>query len=182
MDNANEIYKRFLNGDNGAFDEILVMYRQSLTFFINRYVRDIHQAEDLAIDSFMYIFVHRRRFNFKVSLKTYLFMIGRSRALDYLKRTKRLERMEEDSESALEYSQIEQAVIESERKKALNNALSELSNDMSIAVHLVYFEELSYDEAAKVMKKSRKQIDNLLYRAKKKLKELLREEGEFDEN
>lgn len=179
MDNANEIYKSFLSGDNSAFDKILTMYRQSLTFFINRYVRDIHQAEDLAIDAFMYIFVHRKKFNFKVSLKTYLFMIGRSRALDYLRHTKRLERMEPEQEMMPDYGQIEDTVIAGEQQRALNNALSELSNDMSIAVHLVYFEELSYDEAAKVMKKSRKQIDNLLYRAKKKLKELLREEGEL---
>lgn len=48
---------------------------------------------------------------------------------------------------------------------------------MKIAVHLVYFEGLSYEETGKVMKKSRKQIDNLLYRAKGKLKIALSEKG-----
>ena len=38
---------------------------------------------------------------------------------------------------------------------------------MRVVIHLIYFEDLSYDEAGKVMKKSRKQVDNLLYRAKK---------------
>ena len=37
---------------------------------------------------------------------------------------------------------------------------------------------MTYEEAAKVMEKSRKQVDNLLYRAKKELRVLLREEGE----
>ena len=47
---------------------------------------------------------------------------------------------------------------------------------MRLAVHLVYFEELSYEEAARVMKKSKKQIDNLLYRAKSFLRSELGKE------
>ncbi|MBR2220459.1 MAG: hypothetical protein IJ974_05730, partial [Phascolarctobacterium sp.] len=38
---------------------------------------------------------------------------------------------------------------------------------------LIYFEEMTYEEAAKVMKKNRKQVDNLLYRAKKELRIIL---------
>ena len=47
---------------------------------------------------------------------------------------------------------------------------------MRLAVHLVYFEELSYEEAARVMKKNKKQIDNLLYRAKSLLRSELGKE------
>ena len=32
--------------------------------------------------------VNKHRYNFKVTLKTYLFMLGRSRALNYIKRRK----------------------------------------------------------------------------------------------
>ena len=47
---------------------------------------------------------------------------------------------------------------------------------MQAAVHLVYFEELSYEDAAKVLGKSKKQIDNLLYRAKTALRNALGKE------
>ena len=50
--------------------------------------------------------------------------------------------------------------------------------EQRLAVHLIYFEELSYEEAARVMKKNSKQVDNLLYRAKKTLRDILGEEGE----
>ena len=50
---------------------------------------------------------------------------------------------------------------------------------MSVAVALVYFEGMSYDEAAKVMKKNKKQVDNLLYRAKAQLRSLIGKEGEL---
>ena len=48
-----------------------------------------------------------------------------------------------------------------------------------VVIHLIYFEDLSYDEAGKVMKKSRKQVDNLLYRAKKELRIILGKDGEL---
>lgn len=59
-----------------------------LVFFIDRYVHDIHAAEDIAIDAFSDLVVNKHRYNFKVTLKTYLFMLGRSRALNYIKRRK----------------------------------------------------------------------------------------------
>ena len=48
-------------------------------------------------------------------------------------------------------------------------------------MHLVYFEEYSYEDAARIMKKNRKQIDNLLYRAKNTLRDMIGEEGELAE-
>ena len=82
MDNGACSYRRFLDGDESAFDEIMKELFDGLVFFFNRYVYDIHTAEDLAIDVFSELIVHRRRYNFRVSMKTYLFMLGRSRALD----------------------------------------------------------------------------------------------------
>ena len=69
-------------------------------------------------------------------------------------------------------------VLADEKKRAINSAVSKLSADMREAVHLVYFEDMTYEQAAKVMKKSCKQVDNLLYRAKKELRIILGEDGE----
>ena len=38
-------------------------------------MQDYHTAEDLAMDVFSDLIVHRHRYNFKSSLKTYLFMV-----------------------------------------------------------------------------------------------------------
>ncbi len=178
MFNGESSYRRFLNGEESAFEEIMRQYRDSVTFFINRYVNDYDAAEDIAIDVFMYIILHPNRYSFKVSLKTYLFMLGRSRALDYLRKRKRqkevpLSHLESDS------YEIESLIINDERQKILHHELQKLPDDMRISLHLVYFEELSYKEAAAVMKKSVKQVDNLIYRGKKVLSENLGKEGEL---
>lgn len=181
MDSGASSYRRFLDGDERAFDEILEQLFRSLVFFINRYVHDVHAAEDLAIDTFMYLLLHKHRYNFKVTLKTYLFMIGKSRALDYLKHRRVVEFVELSRPGDLpdDEKSLEEMVLADERKRAVNAAIAILPEEMRVVIHLVYFEEMTYDEAAKVMKKNRKQVDNLLYRAKKELRRILEEEYEL---
>ena len=106
--------------------------------------------------------------------------MARSRSIDYIRHCKVInftELTETDRLSDDEKS-LEESVLADEKRRAVNRAVSKLPADMRTAVHLVYFEEMTYEEAARVMKKSRKQVDNLLYRAKKELRVLLGEDGE----
>jgi len=178
MDNGASSYRRYLNGDESGFHEIVKEYFDHLVFFIDRYVHDYGVAEDIAIDVFTYLIVNKNRYNFHVSLKTYLFMIGRSRALDYLRHHKKLTMVELTEASQVSSSDPtpEDIVLTDERKRALNRALEQLSDEMRLAIHLVYFEDLSCEEAAKVLKKSRKQVYNLLYRGKSTLRTILDKE------
>ena len=180
MDNGASSYRRYLNGDEAAFHEIVREYFDNLVFFIDRYVRDSTAAEDIAIDVFTQLVVNKHRYNFRVSLKTYLFMIGRSRALDYIKHRSKIQTVElsEVPEIASDEPPLEEMLLADARKRAVNAALEQLSEEMRLAIHLVYFEDMSADEAAKVLKKNRKQVYNLLYRAKKQLRTILGEEGE----
>ena len=180
MDNGASSYRRFLEGDESAFDAIMKELFDSLVFFIDRYVHDIHAAEDIAIDAFSDLVVHRHRYNFKVTLKTYVFMLGRSRALDYIKHRKVLSFVElSEAEGVEDEKTLEEIVLADKRKRTVHSAIAKLSEDMRVVIHLIYFEEMTYDEAAKVMKKNRKQVDNLLYRAKKELRIILGEDGEL---
>ncbi len=181
MDNGASSYRRFLDGDEQAFDELMQELFHSLVFFIDRYVHDTHAAEDIAIDVFADLGIHRHRYNFKVTLKTYLFMMGRSRALNYIKHRKVIDFVALSQAEGIESDEkaLEEMVLADERKRAVNAAIGQLSEDMRIAVHLIYFEQMSYQQAAVVMKKNRKQVDNLLYRAKKALRTILGEDGEL---
>ena len=150
-----------------------------LVFFINGFVHDPHTAEDIAIDAFSDLVVHRHRYNFRVSLKTYLYTVGRSRALDYLRRRKvlRFTELSEARHLSDDSAALEELVLADDRQRRVNTALERLPEEMAAAVRLVYFEEMTYAEAAKVMGKKSKQVDNLLQRAKKELYRILGEEG-----
>lgn len=169
-------YRLFLNGDEDAFDRIMCEYFDGLIFFINRYVNDPHAAEDIAIDVFAYIAENRRKYNFKVSLKTYIYMIGKSRTLNLIKHRKRHAAEELHEYISAEDLSPENAFLKSEQARILNAALLNLPPDMRAAVHLVYFEGLSYKETAEILKKSAKQVDNLLCRAKAAMRKELEKE------
>ena len=181
MDNGASSYRRFLDGDESAFDNLMKELFHKLVFFIDGYVHNIHTAEDIAIDAFSDLVVYPDRYNFKVSLKTYLFMIGRSRALDYLKHSKIINFTEisEGEAVADDRHNLEEMVLMDEKKCVVHRAIARLPEKMRVAVHLIYFEDLTYEEAARVMKKTKKQVDNILYRAKKELRTILGEDGEL---
>ncbi|MBQ6042067.1 MAG: RNA polymerase sigma factor [Oscillospiraceae bacterium] len=187
MEQGAAYYRRWLDGDEYAFNEIIEAYRNPVTFFIQRYVHDICAAEDIAVDVFMELVVHPKRYDpdetsgkYRGSLKTYLFMLARSRALDFLRKRKRARAvpLEEAEQTLADETDLEEQTIRSEQKRQLNEAIKTLPEDQQIAVHLVYFEQYSYEEAAAIMRKSRKQVDNLLYRAKSALRNLIGKDGE----
>ena len=69
MDAAANSYRRFLDGDESAFEEIMQELFCGLVFFINGFVHDPHAAEDIAIDAFSDLVVHRHRYNFRVPFR-----------------------------------------------------------------------------------------------------------------
>ena len=179
MEHGASSYRRFLDGDEAAFSEIIAEYRNPVTFFIQRYVHDICAAEDLAADVFMELVVHPHKYRFQESFRTYLFVLARSRALDHLRRQKRRQTVPlEDAETMLADEQdLEHEVLREEQRRLLHAAIAQLPAEQQIAVHLVYFEDCSYADAARIMKKTKKQVDNLLYRAKNALRSIIGEEG-----
>ena len=180
MDSGASDYRRFLDGDESAFDRIMEALFYPLVFFVDRYVQDVHTAEDIAMDVFSDLIVHRHRYRFQVTLKTYLFMVGRSRALDCLRHRKVLTMVELSEATRADNGllTLEELILTSELQFRVHQALAQLPEPQRTAVHLVYFENLTYEETAKVMKKNRKQVDNLLYRAKKELRIILGKDGE----
>ena len=64
----------------------------------------------------------------------------------------------------------------------VNKAINELIPEYRNVLWLTYFEEFSNKETAIILKKTERQIKNLLYRARKALKSKLEKEGfEYDE-
>lgn len=179
MDNGASSYRRFLDGDESGFDEILKLYHDSLIFFINRYVKNITVAEDLAADTFMEIIVHRKRYAFKSSFKTYLFSIAQHKAVDYVRHEMHYSRvpLDEIPEDTSDADAVERSVIASEEKRKIKALSEKLPIDYASYIHLAFFEELTNDEIAIVLKKSKKQTANIAYRAKNALKEAMRKEG-----
>ncbi len=182
MDNGASSYRRYLNGEEEAFDQILKEYWNPLVRFLMRMVCSQAAAEDIAMDVFADLIVDKGKYNFKVSLKTYLYMLGRSRALNWIKRNRIVPTVPLEDAYALPSLAPgpEERALSRERKLALTQAVEALAPDIRDAVVLTYYEGLSCEEAAKVMRKNRKQVYNLLYRGKQALRATLESEDIYE--
>ena len=175
-----ELYRWFLDGDENAFEELIGLYRESLTLYINDFVKDIYEAEELMIDVFARL-DEERGFKGRSSLKTYLFAIARHLALRHAKKRGR-----RDHAPIEELANIlsgggdgspEADYLRGERGEQLHEAIQKLKPEYGEVLRLLYFENMSYAEAAGIMNKTIKQIDNLTYNAKISLKAILEGEG-----
>ena len=178
MDTGRENYRRFIDGDDAGFVEIVREYKDCLTLYINSYVSNIFVAEDLMEETFFKLITKRPRFNEKSSFKTWIYAVARNIALDYLRKNKNIIVPIQDHENLLiEELTVEQQYLIKEQKISLYNAMKNLSFEYRQVLFLTFFEDFSNEQSATVMKKNKRQIENLLYRAKQSLKNHLEKEG-----
>ena len=71
----------------------------------------------------------------------------------------------------------ETVFLKSERDLRLHAAMEKLSPQARHVLHLIYFADMSYDEAARVLRKSRRQTYHLADRSRMQLKKILEKEA-----
>ncbi len=179
MDNGASSYRRFLDGDDNGIVEIIRDYKDGLMLFINRYVNNIHIAEELTEDTFFKLVTQKPRFITKCSFKTWLYTIGRNVAINYTKHNKYFSETPVDDMKDLyaDETDIEQSYLREEQKVQLHRALSKISSDYATVLHLKFFEDMSNEQISKVLKKNKRQVENMLYQAKQALKSELEKES-----
>ena len=167
------LYEEFLNGNKKAFDELIVKYKSNLIYFITRYVKNLEVAEDIFQDVILYVLENKEKYNSNYSFKTYLYTIAKSRAINYLNKSKRTVELDDDIK---EEKLLEEIVCSNERKDKIYKVLNKLPKDYQLVIYLTKIEGLSYKETAKIMDKTEKQIKALAHNSKTKLKKMLVDE------
>ena len=118
------------------------------------------------------------------NLRAYLYKAVRNKCVDYLRfRKKRVPLEDLDGELvASESENAETSLLRNENKKAVYQALQSLPSQYREVLYLTYYEDYEAEEIARILRKTKKQIYNLLHRAKLSLKNLLVKEGISHEN
>lgn len=184
MDNGASSYRRYLDGDDTGIVEIIKEYKDGLTLYINGYVNNIFIAEDLMEETFFKLATKRPRFSGKSSFKTWLYAIARNITLDYLRHNSKFTSgsIDEYSNYLAEETNVEREYLIKEQKIILHRTMRKLKPEYFQILYLIYFENFSNTDAAVIMKKNKRQIENLVYRAKNTLKTELEKEGfEYEE-
>ncbi len=172
------LYKEFLLGNIFAFEDLVIRHKDSLIYFISRYTGgDIYAAEDLAQDVFAYIYVYKEKYNLKNSFKTFIFTLGRNKAIDYVRKQSRLTMMdfgEDKGRLISDQESLEDKIVRDEEKDLLLQSMKLLNPDYRRAIYLADFEELSYQEIGEILGKNQNQVKVLIHRARSRLKDLVR--------
>ncbi|MBR6572695.1 MAG: RNA polymerase sigma factor [Clostridia bacterium] len=178
MDNGASSYRRFLQGDESGFVEIVRDYKDGLILYLNGFTNDIHIAEDLAEDTFVKLGIKKPKDKGGSSFKTWLYTMGRNLAVDYLRKQKKTVNIPLGSlgETSYEEDLLEISYLQKQQKISLHKAIKNLKPDYASVIYLTYFEGFSNKETAKIMKKSLHNIETLLFRARKSLKTQLNKE------
>ena len=169
-------YRRFLQGDQDALEELIRTYSDELVRYAFTYVRSADVAEELVSDVFAALFMKRKVLGREELLRAYLYKMTRSRAIDRLRRFRR-ETPLEDVEQVMCGEDLETVYLRRFRDEKLRQCLDALPGQYREVLQLLWFHGLSMEQAAQVLGKTVKQIYNLHARGKIALKTLLEKEG-----
>ena len=180
MDNGASSYRRFLDdGDVHGLDEIIIEYSDGLILYLTSIVGNIQTAEELAEDTFVLLGTKKPKYKEKSSFKTWLYAIGRNIAIDHLRKysKKSCVSIDDTPELTDDEAAVEEAYIKKEQQITVHKAMRKLPQKYQQVLWLIYFEGFSNKEAAKIMKKSLRSLESILYRARKSLRSQLETEG-----
>ncbi|MEZ5013243.1 MAG: sigma-70 family RNA polymerase sigma factor [Chitinophagales bacterium] len=183
-----DLVERARSGDQSAFTELMVRYRDSIHYMLLKMVHNRDDAEDLAIEAFGKAFLHLDKYTPDYAFSTWLFKIASNNAIDFIRKKKVQTLSLDDQQDA--FTQIvssnmvnnapdpEEIFIKDQRAALLRTILQELSPKYRTLVELRYFDELSYEEIAEKQNLPLGTVKATLFRARDLLFEILKEHRE----
>jgi RNA polymerase sigma-70 factor (ECF subfamily) len=163
-------------GDEACFEQLLAKYRTPVISFLYRMVRNRATAEDLAQEAFLRVFRARTSYAPGAKFTTWLFRIATNLALNSLRDGRRRQRDlsldgegEEGERPALEVADgapaVEERLMARDRARAIREAVEALPEKQRAAVLLHKYQDLGYEEIARILGCSESALKSLLFRA-----------------
>ena len=174
MPSDEELMLRAAKGDMDAFEELVERHQQSALNIAHRFVGDPARAEDIAQEAFLKVLAGAERYRPAAAFRTYLYNVIWHLCVDYYRMQRPL-RLDAAAAGADPSPGPPQAVMARERARRVREAVDALPPRQRMALVLQHFEGMSYDEIAEALECSPSAVDALLVRAKRKLRDALRD-------
>lgn len=179
-----ELVKRSIEGDEGAFNELINRYKRGVFTLIIRMVRDREAAEDLSQDTFIRLYASLRSYKPEFKLSSWIFKIANNLAIDHLRKV-RPNVLSLDGPIEMGEDRIEIQVSSSDESpldrlealelgEAIHRAIMELPVDFRRVIILRHVEDLSYEEIAEVTGLPLGTVKTLIFRGRRLLQKKLR--------
>lgn len=188
MSEVKTLVKKAQEGDKLAFEKLIACKRKEILFVALRYSGNASDAEDYAQEAIINAYKDIGRLRNLASFDSWLYGVVKN-TCNYgerkMKRNKNVHTAyfeEEDALNSIEEERVEflpiQYIESKEKRSLVLSLIDSLKKNYQECLFLYYFEELSYDEIASVLKVSKKKVANDLDRARRALKAMLEEKNE----
>lgn len=162
-------------GDRAAFTRLFDRHQRRVVRFCHRFVGDASRAEELAQDVFIKLYKSANRYQPTARFQTFLFRVATNTCLNELRRPGRtIEKVEapvedDDSQGAVERASggetPDQALEAKDVEKALQRALSGMSDRERAAFTMCRFEGMAYRDIADALEATEAAVKSLIHRA-----------------
>lgn len=190
-----QIVQRVLQGNTRAFALVIQLTEKLVTSIVLKLIKDPEEQKDLAQDIYLKAYNRLSGFQFQSKLSTWVAQIAYNTCFDFLKKkklpiieihTNNLETSEEGSfyenqEMLVDYSDTGHQLLNKERQKILVEAIDSLPPLYKTLITLYHQESLSYEEIGTITDLPSGTVKNYLFRARKKMKNILLEDYKKEE-
>lgn len=164
------------SGDRQAFKLLFDTYFESLCRFMYIYLDNKQDAEEIAIDIFMYLWENRERVEIKLTFKGYLFQAARNRCLNALRDRKSMLAIDDISGNEIPQADTSNSLEMEELSKLIEEAVLSLPNRCHEIFRKSREKKLTNQEIADEMNISVKTVEAQITKALKRIREFLGEQ------
>ncbi len=166
---------RIRDGDMEALRLLVETHQARVIGTISKMLGSEAESEDLAQQVFIRIWKSAPRYKPTAKFTTWLFRITRNLVFNELRRRRHFADQAEETPEPAERSDKEpdQILLGEELQLAIQDAINRLPEAQRMAIILRRYEEMPYEEIAKVMETTVPAVKSILFRARAELRERL---------
>lgn len=179
-----ELVARVQKGDKKAFDILVLKYQQKVGNLVSRYIRDPSETQDVTQEAFIKAYRALPRFRGDSAFYTWLYRIAINTAKNHLVAQGRRPPTDDieagtaeqlDSGAPLkEYGTPERHAMTDEIAETVQDAITNLPEDLRTAIVLRELDGLSYEEIANAMSCPVGTVRSRIFRAREAIDKRLR--------
>lgn len=176
-----DVIAKCRKGDRQSFNRLVMNYQNLVYSFLYRLAPKWDELDDLAQEVFVKVYHSIKDLKDTAQFKSWLYRITVTVYLDELRRRKkRQERFVSDDELLERRSHSddhpEQELTRKELQEQLQAAIESLPEEFKLAIVLREIQELSYEEIAATLKTSIGTVRSRIFRGRKLLRDMLKEQ------
>lgn len=164
-----QIWQAFKSGDESAYEYIYTQYFATIYNYGTRITSDIGLVEDCIQELFVEIWQNRQNLGDVQTIKFYLFKSIRRKIIEKLsKKNQSYEPLNDHYNFEVALSRESILIGEQknqEQKEQIEKALQNLSRRQKEAIHLIFYDELPYEEVAGIMALKVRTVYNMVHNA-----------------